>query len=143
MSYFYWELILKDGTRYEIPPAGVAVVDRRMKDRDAVKLNTATVPYSEIKYFRQTNKPYGQDLLDAAAQAFDEPVENRDGSMVIQWVKKPVTQREYATYYSSIPAYHKVGTENSMVMVAFRLPIHQIDTSLVQPCSPDEISRLP
>lgn len=140
---FYWELILKDDTRYEIPPDVVDVVTRKMKAHDPVALSTATVPYSEIKHFRITNKPYGQQpLLEAAAQAFNEPVINEDGSIAAKWVKQLVTQREYARYYAAQPSYRSLGDEAGMVIVAHRLPVHQIDSTKVDYCTDDEISSL-
>lgn len=140
---YYWELICRDDTRYEIPPEAVEVVKRRMANKDAINLSSATIPYSEIKQFRVTDKRYAQQpLLEAAAHAFNEPMYNQDGSVIAKWVKKNVPQREYNKHYSHIQAYRRLGDTGSMVTVAFFLPVHDIDTNKVDYCTDDEIATL-
>lgn len=143
MNEYYWELVTKDDTVYQIPPAVVEVVQRRMGNKDPINLSTASIPFSEIKKFQQTDKPYGQQpLLEAAAQAFREPVYNPDGSMASRWVKKNVPNQQYTKHYSHIPAYRSLGIENGMVVVAFRLPIHEINMEKVQYCTDNELTSL-
>jgi hypothetical protein len=140
---YYWELIQFDGTRIEIPPSAVEVVNRRWSNGDPIITDSMTIPANQIKTFRKTNKLFGQQpLLEAAAQAFNEPVLNEDGSIGSRWVKKSVTQTQYNKHYSAISAYRHLGEEQGMVTVAFRLPIHQIDHSNVDDCTEAEVLRL-
>lgn len=140
---YYWELITKDDSRYEIPPQAVEVVKRRMDNHDPINLSTASIPYSEIKHFRITSKSYGQQpLLEAAAQAFNDPMYNDDGSLIGKWVKKQVPNRVYAKTYAGTPAYRVLDTESGMTTVAFFLPVHLIDTSKLDYCNEEEIRNL-
>lgn len=146
---YYWELVEKDGTRHNIPPQAVDVVNKKMVAHDPIPLRTGTVPYAQIEHFRQTNKPYGVKLLDDASRAFKEPVYQKTvqngieyTSVVCDWVKKPVTQREWDSYYAKSPSYRNLGSEGNMVMVAFRVPIHEIDTIATTICTPEEIKKL-
>lgn len=140
---YYWELVTKDDSRYEIPPEAVEVVQRRMGNKDPINLSTATIPFSEIKHFRITDKAHtNQPLLEAAAQAFNEPIFNEDGSMVVRWVKKNVPNREYAKHYSHIPAYRRLGDDGNMVTVAFLLAVHDIDVNKVTDCTENEVREL-
>lgn len=139
---YYWELITKDDSHYDIPPQAVEVVKRRMDNHDPINLSTASIPYSEIKNFRITSRQYGQPLLEAAARAFNEPMLNEDGSMVVRWVKKTVPQREYAKHYSHVPSYRSLDSDGNMVTIAFRLAIHEIDVNKVTYCTDDELITL-
>lgn len=139
---YYWELVLRDDTTVEITPQAVPIVQKRMSNKDAINLKTRSIPYSEIKEFRQTDKPYGQPLIEAAAQAFKEPIFNEDGSMVVNWVKKSVNQKSYAKQYAGIPAYRKLSEDGGRVMVAFRVAVQDIDISKVSPCTEQEIEQL-
>lgn len=143
MNDFYWELILHDGTRHEIPPDKVEVVKRRMNNREAINLSTAMIPFAQIQTFRLTDKPYSvQPLIDAVAQAFNDPQIADDGAIKAQWVKKKVTNDKWNRYYGANPAYRKLGDEAGMVVIAFRLPIHQIDITQVAYCDVEEVRRL-
>lgn len=147
---FYWELIEKDGTRHDIAPDDVPKINKLMGNHDPVPLKAGTIPFSEIKHFRASNKSYGQQpLLEAVAQAFREPIyqEAKEKgviyhSVACQWVKKPITAREYDSHYSKIPAYRNLGTDNGMVMVAFKVPIHEVDTVKTTPCTTVEEEKL-
>jgi hypothetical protein len=140
---YWWELITKDGERYEIPPDAVEVVQRRMGNKEVINLSTASIPFSEIKHFRVTAKPFGQQpLLEAAAQAFNEPMLNPDGSMIVRWVKCSVPRRLYDKHYAHIPSYRKLGDDGTAVVIAFRLPIHSIDVNKVTECTENELTDL-
>lgn len=140
---YYWELIQHDGTRIEIPPELVDVVKRRMTDNLPINTKTMSIPAHQIKTFRITEKPYGTSfLLEEVAHAFNEQIENSDGSMVSRWVKKGVTQDKWNRYYSPNVAYKKLGEEGAMVIVAFFLPIHLIDANLVQYCTDEEVNKI-
>jgi hypothetical protein len=144
MDYF-WELILKDDSVIELPPAAAPVVQKRMANRDVINLKTRSIPYSEIKEFRQSDKQFGQPLLEAAAQAFREPIffdVNGEQVMEAKWVKKSVSQKSYEKGYSGIPAYRKLGEDNGRVVIGFRLPVHEIDMTKVTPCTDAEVESL-
>lgn len=141
MSEYYWELVLRDGTKYDIPPAAVPVVKRRMEAHDPINLKTASIPYAQIEHFRITSKAFDtQPLLEAASQAFNEPIYTEDGSIQARWVKKLVTQREYSKAYTH--GYRRLGDENGMVVVAWRQPLHSIDNSVTQDCDEGEVQKL-
>lgn len=140
---YYWEIIQHDGTRTEIPPESVEVVKRRWNNHEPIHTTDESIPASQIKTFRKTAKPFNaQPLLDAAAQAFDEPVLNPNGSIVYKWVKKPVAQNEYAKHFSHLPAYRKLANDSGLVVVAFKLPVHAIDVNKVENCTDEEVLQL-
>lgn len=140
---YYWELLTKEGVSIYIPPESVAKVNKHMADGTPIVTRSMTVPVDQVKAFRVTNKLYSsQPLLDAAAQAFKEPVYNDDGSIVCRWVKKSVTSREYATHFSKIPSYHKLSDNGAHVWVAMLSPVHDIDLNRVEYCTEEENVRL-
>lgn len=140
---WYWNLVLKDGTSIEIPPSFVPVVQKRMANKDAINLKTRSIPYSEIKGFEQSEKPFSQQpLLSEVAQAFNEPVVNPDGSIACQWVKKHVTQDRWNKYYSASGSYKKLGDEGGMVIMAWFQPIHSIDVNKMTICNETETQTL-
>jgi hypothetical protein len=146
---YYWELVLKDGTRYEIPPSAVETVRDRMGAREPVNLKSAVIPYSEIGAFRKTNKAVStQPLLEEAAQAFRQPITTEiemngklyDG-VEARWVKKEVTSREWSRFYAP-SGYRQLDESGGMVTVAFRLPTHLIDQRLLMYCTAQEVAQL-
>jgi hypothetical protein len=139
---YYWSLEQFDGTVTEVPPQAVEVVKKRMANGDPINTRTMVIPANQIKSFRQSDKPFGQPLLEAAAQAFNEPMYAEDGSVKAKWVKKSVSQKAYDKSYSGIPAYRKLDDDNGRVVIAFTLPIHEVDINVVSPCNADEINRL-
>lgn len=142
MEYF-WELITRDGTRFEVPPNGVQVIKRRMDSHDPINFRTASVPYAQIEHFRVTDKPFTtQRLLDDVAQAFGEEQINEDGSIQTRWVKKTVTQDRWNKYFGANSAYRKLGEENGMVQIGFRLPTHLVDQLATPYCTEEEINKL-
>lgn len=136
MTEYYWEIVKKDGTKVDIPPQAVEVVKRRWNEGQPIHTTSESIPANQIKDFRKTSRPHGQPLLEAAAQAFKEPLINPDGSLAVTWVKVVVSPHEYQTYYSKLPAYKKLGKD----MVAFRKPIHEITNEAY--CTEEEIRRL-
>lgn len=139
---FYWELVQFDGTRIEVPPAAVEVIKRRWDAGQPIHTaRQGSIPHNQIKHFRPTDKVFtAQPLLEAAAQAFNEPVVESEAIMC-RWVKKRVTQQNWGRYYSHHP-YKKLGEEGGMVLVGFRLPIHQINAVNTPYCTDDEVREL-
>ena len=139
---YYWEIVKRDGSVVEVTPAAVETIRRRWDEGKAIHTRYETIPAHQIVDFRQTAKPYGTPLLEAVAQAFNEPQFTPDGSVVARWVKKHVTTRDWAKHYSLSPGYKKLADEAGMVVVAFRLAVHDIDTAKVSYCSNDEVESL-
>lgn len=142
MSY-YWELVTKDDSRYEIPPEVVPVVQRRIGNKDPINLSTASIPYGDIKHFRITDKPFGEQLvLEAAARAFNQPIINDDGSIVCRWVKKSVPHQLYGKHYAHLQGYHHLSDDGNMVVIAFKVAAHDVSPDRVAYCTVDEIREL-
>lgn len=165
MKEVYWELITKEGERIEIPPASVDIVKKRWNDGDPIHTKIyGSIAASTIKYFRPTTKVYGQQpLLEAAAQAFKEPIFVKSGKqlfnvaargeperlveieyegMECRWVKKEVTQQEWNNYYAKHNFYYKLDTVGGMVMIAFTRPTHDIDIATTPYCTDEEEKML-
>jgi hypothetical protein len=139
---YYWELIQHDGTRLEIPPNHVDTIKKRMTDGLPINTRSMTIPVNQVKYFRLTDKPFQtQNLLAEVAHAFNEPVVDEDGSIVCRWVKKQVTQQSFVKYYAP-NGYRRLQDDGTMVTIAYRSPIHQIDQLSTPYCTVNEISQL-
>lgn len=145
---FYWELIYwvdnpRETSRLEIPPSGVQVIQRRMDNGQPIHTaRSGTIPANKISGFRPTDRQYNpQPLLEAAAHAFNEPVFNGE-TIVSRWVKKPVPQDKWNRYYAAQPSYRNVGDMGGMTMMAFKQPVHQIDLTVVQYCTEEEIKKI-
>lgn len=139
---YYWEIVKRGGETIEVVPSAVEVIRKRWDDGEPIHFKDMTIPAHQIVDFRKTSKPYGQPLIEAAAQAFSEPMITPDGGIRSRWVKKEVTHREYEKEFAGIPSYRKLGNDGGLVQVAFRLPIHEIDTARLDYCSDTEIEHL-
>jgi hypothetical protein len=150
---YYW--ILSYGMRDDlehiyIPPNAVDEVKRKWDAGEPIHTTRGSVPARDIRSFEPSDKPYGdQKLLQAAAKAFNEPVVNTVEdrgityeSVEAEWVKQVVTQRKWDKYYSGIPSYHKLADEGAYVVMAFRLPVHQVDERRTPKCSEQEVKSL-
>lgn len=149
MQYF-WEIVKRDGSTVEVVPSAVEVVRRRWDAGEPIHFPDMTIPAHQIVDFRRTSKPYGTPLLDAAAQAFKEPkyfdvktsLGYTEEVLEARWVKKPVTNREYHKTYKHIPGYRRIDDEPGMTVIAFKLPVHEIELQKVNYCTDDEIKVL-
>lgn len=136
MGSFYWELTLFDGSTIDIPPEAVPTVKAKWKNGEPIDTDVMMVPANQIKSFRQTSKPYGQQALsDGAARAFNTPVLSEDGSIVMQYVSKLVSPAEW-NKLAGIPAYANLGTENGLIKAGFWLPVNQVDYNKVIDATP-------
>lgn len=139
---FYWEIVQRDGSVTLVPPKSVEVVKRLMAHRQAIPTKFATIPYANIEVFRQTDKLYtDQRLLEDVSRAFREPEIAEDGSMMARWVKKYVSHEKWSKHYSTI-GYKYLGDQNGMAVIAFRVPIHLVDTDKVMFCTEEEVEKL-
>lgn len=140
---YYWQITQHDGTTTDIPPDKVDVVKRRMIDGLPINLKTMTIPTNQIRSFRISERPFTSTvLLEESAGVFGEPLNNPDGSIVYRWVKKGVPQDKWNKYYSPNVAYKKLAEENSMVIVAFKLPVHTINQLMTPYCTDEEVNRI-
>lgn len=146
---YYWELVYRDPKDFkqvrtvQIPPASVPSVRKHWDNGEPVHLNTGSIGANQIISFEKTNKPFGnQKLLDEVAQAFNEPQYNQDGTIIVRWVRKEVTQDQWNRHFSPIGAYKYLGEGSGMTTIAFRLPVHSIDTTKVQYCTEAEVTAL-
>lgn len=141
MNEYFWEITQFDGTVTQIPPNAVEVVKRRMANNEPINTTNMVIPANQIRSFRQTDKQYSTTpLLEAASQAFNEPMLS-DGGVVVRWVKRCVTNDNYNKHYSKIPAYRRINELNGMTVVAFKLPVHLISSELAY-CTDEEINKL-
>lgn len=145
----YWVLTMKDGETFKVRPDYVAEVKRQMREERHVITKDWTRSVSDIKSFDSTSEPVRElkalssgNLLEEAARAFKEPLYNEDGSIVVKWVSKPVTKREYNTHYSKLPGYRFVKESGGMIIVAFRMAVHEIDESRLTPLTDYEIAKM-
>lgn len=162
---YYWDLVKWDGEVIPVRPAMVDTIKKKLATGEGfIMTKTRSIAVKDIKDFVQTDRVYTeQKLLEAGARAFNEPIIVDQGSLTWQtdgpphgksrsatvhyeavqarWVKKVVTRRRWDNYYSA-GSYKKLSEEENQVVVAFKLPVHEIDPQLVEECTPSEISRL-
>jgi hypothetical protein len=149
-SEYYWELVQFDGTRLEIPPQAVATVRQKLEAGEPISTRSMVIPSNQVKSFRKTDKPYtDQKLIEEAAQAFKEPIYTeveyagmKYTAVKARWVKQKVTQRKWDSWYAP-SSYKRIGdAEDGMVTIAYVLPVHSIDLTQVQYCTPEEVAKL-
>lgn len=141
---YYWDLKLKDGRVFPIPPKAVELIKRKIAEKKPIITTEFTVPFSEVKGFDKTSRKLRDEstkLLEESAQAFGFPIITEEGAVKARYVKKEVTSHEWSTYYSK-GSYKNLLSENGMVWIAFTLPVHQIDPSRHSYLTPDEEKRL-
>jgi hypothetical protein len=140
---YYWEIVDYEGNVTYIPPDAVEKVRKKREAGLPIQTTSGDITPNQIKHFRVSNRPYNQvPLLEAVSEAFNEPLLNEDGSIVYRWVKKLVPSRLYQKHYSALPSYHSLGEQNGMAWIAFKQPVHQVNTNEVEYCTEDEIKRL-
>lgn len=140
----YWQLTLRDGEQVKVKPENVPLIKQKMDSGGNIHTATRSIPVDQIRGFAETDEQYvdskqleSGDLLEGAAQAFHEPMIEGD-SIMVKWVKKSVPMSLWTKHYSNVPAYKRIADDGNRVMVAFRLPVHQI-SSLVQECTPEDL----
>lgn len=139
----WWEMEKWDGELIPVKPQNAEFVRQKLATGEGfINTPNRSIAVKDIKDFRETSKPFtDQKLLEGAAQAFNDPQYNEDGSIIAKWVKKPVNRRDYHKQYAA-GSYRLLGEEDNYVWVAFRLPVHQIDYERVYDCTPAEVLRL-
>ena len=140
---YYWEIVERDGTVTKIPPKSVAVVQKRLGDGDPIHTRNRSIPARQVVSFRITAERYGDvPLIEAAAQAFKEPLEGADGSVQARWVKQTVPMERWQRFYSAIPSYKLLGEINGMVEIAFVKATHEIDVNKTPYLTAYEVSKV-
>lgn len=136
---YYWRLTLRDGREVDIPPKYVDIVKRKMDDREPIHTTSGSIPFSSIDSFDRTSRRFTDTaLLEGAAQAFKEPLFTESGGVAARWVKKVVSQHEYDRKYSKSPQYRRLQDNDGMVVIAFVIPTHLFNKSLMEYCTEEE-----
>lgn len=139
-----WLLSLHDGTELKIPPQQVETVQKAIADKKSIPTRVRMILPAEVKSFKMTAERYSPDprpLLEAVAQAFNEPQYNEDGTVIVRWVKKDVPTEQYNRYYAPI-GYRRLSESSGMTTIAFRLPVHMINVQKHDYCTADEERQL-
>jgi hypothetical protein len=143
----YWHLILYDGETVPVKPENVAYVQKCISKKEHINTPTRTVMIGNIKDFVPTDIPVvdkkqlTSGIEEDAARAFDEYLENPDGSVICKAVKKVVPHRKWDTFYSHNPAYRLLQQAEGGVWVGFMLPVHAMTDELSE-CTPAEIEYI-
>lgn len=139
---FYYHLIKWDGEVIKVKPENAEFIRASLKRGSGfIVTPVRSIAVKDVKDFRESSERYtDQKLLEGSAQAFNEPVIEGDAVMC-KWVKKAITKREWEKYYHPT-GYRLLGEQDNYVLIAMRLPIHQIDYQRVLDCSPEEILKL-
>lgn len=144
----YWHLELYSGEIIKIKPnpENIKLIQEMIRKQEgAVTTPTRSIIIKDVRDFRLSDEVYvdeNQKLLEGTAQAFDEPVYLKDGSVVARWMKKSVPKRRWDTHYRFITGYKFLGENDNYVSIAFRVPIHLINYSAVSELSGSELIQL-
>jgi hypothetical protein len=144
---YYWHIETWDKEIIKVKPDPQADIDYIQqlisKGEGAVLTPTRSISVKNIKDFRLSDEPYvNQKLLETNNALLGRPTYTKEGSVIARWVKKQVPARRWQSFYSANPAYHLLSSDNSLVTMAFLLPIHLIDHSKVEELSDDEEYKL-
>lgn len=142
---YYWEIELWDKEIIKVKPDAEKIKyiqELLAKGEGMLTTPTRSISVKNIKDFHVSDEVYtDQKLLEGASQAFNEPIETPEG-IESRMVKKSVPRRRYDTHFRHISAYRVLEEGDNSVVLAFKLPTHQIDHTRVQELSPTEEFRL-
>jgi hypothetical protein len=140
----YWELVTYENERISVKPENVQLVQAKLATAEGfITTPTRSIAVKSIKDFVESDKPYtDQKVIEDGARAFGTPMLNPDGSVIVRWVKKSVTRREFGKYYSAHQAYRKISESDNHVMITWKQPVHLIDSQLVSELTQDEERNL-
>lgn len=139
----YWILETWEKEIIYIGPKGAEQVKQRFLEGRDVDLGNRIIIYKNIKDFRESDRVWSdrKELSTGSSEDIHAlPSYTKDGSIVCQWVSKVVPRREWNTYYAPT-GYKMLNQTEGQVLIAFRLPIHMIPTT-VNICNTDEIYQL-
>lgn len=142
----YWHLELWDKEIIKIAPKGDNVINIQnelKKPQGTIVMPDRVINIKNIKEFRLSDEHYtDQKLLEETSLVFNDPQLNKDGSVKSRYVKKGVPRRKWDTFYRYNSAYKMLGEDGNYVMIAFIVPVHQIDHSKVQELTPNDLMSL-
>lgn len=135
----YWHLINYENEHIPVKPENVELVQKKLATGEGfIRTPTRSIAVRSIKDFVESDEPYtDQKLLEGASQAFNDPLITKDG-IKARIVKKSVPARKWNSYYSHIPSYHFLSTNDTYVMMYFTLPVHLIDHEQVEELTEQE-----
>lgn len=148
----YWEVEKWDGNTIIVPEKiAKFIADECAKGNDHITWADNFIARKDIREIRKTSKRPDVQQYDALKSGKVEdqvsdggPLLNPDGSVLSNWYKKGVTQREWNSYYSKHPGYYRLSTEGGTVVMGFRRVEHKnsyIPDDIYQ-CTDDEVRRL-
>lgn len=145
----YWHITTWDGEKIRVKPENVQFVQDQITKKSDITTPTRTVIVSNIKDFVESDISYiekqieaPENLREQAAQAFKEPIITDSNAVAVKWVKRSVTAQKWNSHYSSIPAYHRLGGDDSHVLMAFKAAVHDINPYNTEECTKEEIESL-
>ena len=136
----YWILKLWDGEEIKVKPDNVKLIqDKISTGEGAITTPNRSILVKNIRDFVESDDLYtDQKLIEDSARAFKEALINPDESVVIRWVKKDVTKRQWDKYYSQHIAYKKLNDSDSHVTIAWKQPVHLINPELMSELSQED-----
>lgn len=139
MEQDYWVLPLKDGTELKIPAAKVKDINIRLDNKQPIKAENRTVLWQDIASGPRKYTPLivNSGLAEQAAVVFNEPMLSDDNEVRCVWVKEEATTDRWNKYYANFAGYHKLSSGGDRITIAYRLPIHSVDSTTLK-CTPDE-----
>lgn len=142
---FYWHIELYSGEIIKVKPDVAPSVQNMIKKQaGSITTPTRSIIIKDIKDFRLSDEIYTTQklLADESAAAFNEPVYTKENGIKACWVKKSVPRRKWDNHYRFIPAYNMLSESEAFIVVAFKLPVHQVDPHRVQKLGRFEASQL-
>ena len=138
---FLWEIELYSGEIVKIEGKYAKQIQAKIaKQEGAITSSTRSIVIKDIRDFRQSEERFtDKKLLEGASQAFNTPIITELG-VKCKWVKIPVSRKRWESYYSQLPSYHLVSSDEHGVWTGFACPVHQINYQRVQDMSATEIA---
>lgn len=141
----YWHLELWDKEVIKVRPDAdkIKFIQAILaKGEGMITTPTRSINVKDVKGFQVSDEVYtDQKMIEGIAKAFNEPILTEYG-VKSKWVKKSVPRRRWDSHYRFIPAYKMLVENDSYVVIAFKVPVHQINPLNVEELSPREILSL-
>lgn len=112
---------LKNGSEY-ISVKGITIAAKAISgiEKSAERIEEDNI-YLLAEGEAATHKPYGLGK-PIFAPDYEENGVKYSGGAVCNWYKKNIDRREWDTYYSKIPSYHRIDDADHGCWVAMLLP---------------------
>lgn len=143
MEQTEWVMPLKDGTVVKIPSDKMANINKKIANRESINIADRTILFTDIASGPKlyVPEPLEPDVVEGAAKAFNSPIVNEYGEVVCVWVKETVSANRWNKYYSQFSCYYKLGNSYDNVVIAYRIPVHNLLVS-AEKCNPSEVQTL-